>query len=105
MQYRDRAFTLVSCVKGAGHEISFKGFALVGVSLQPMPLSPGVLRQGKRDPTVARVAMAPGTTVFPRNLAAVGFYFKALFGAATIRGRRLQRSTRTRVHSFNNKPI
>ena len=44
-------------------------------------------------------------TVFPRNLAAARFYFKAPFGAATIRGRRLQRSTRTRVHSFNNKPI
>ena len=26
-------------------------------------------------------------TVFPRNLAAARFYFKALFGAATIRGR------------------
>ena len=26
-------------------------------------------------------------TVFPRNLAATGFYFKAPFGAATIRGR------------------
>ena len=25
-------------------------------------------------------------TVFPRNLAAAGFYFKATFGAATIRG-------------------
>ena len=43
-------------------------------------------------------------TVFPRNLAAARFYFKALFGAATIRGRRLQRSIRTHVHSFNNKP-
>ena len=31
--------------------------------------------------------------------------FKALFGAVTIRGRCLQRSTRTCVHSFNNKPI
>ena len=28
-------------------------------------------------------------TVFPRNLAAARFYFKAPFGAATIRGRRL----------------
>ena len=27
------------------------------------------------------------TTVFPRNLAAARFYFKAPFGAATIRGR------------------
>ena len=26
------------------------------------------------------------TTVFPRNLAAARFYFKVLFGAATIRG-------------------
>ena len=26
-------------------------------------------------------------TVFPRNLAAAEFYFKASFGAATIRGR------------------
>ena len=45
------------------------------------------------------------TTVFPRNLAAARFYFKAPFGATTIQGRRLQRSTCTRVHSFNNKPI
>ena len=38
-------------------------------------------------------------TVFPRNLAAARFYFKALFGAATIRGRRQQRLTRTRVYT------
>ena len=43
-------------------------------------------------------------TVFPRNLAAARFYFKAPLGVTTIRGQRLQRSTRTRVPSFNNKP-
>ena len=43
-------------------------------------------------------------TVLPRNLAMARFYFyfKAPFGAATIRGRRLPRSTC--VHSFSNKP-
>ena len=38
-------------------------------------------------------------TVFPRNLV------KAPFGAATIQGQLLQRSTRTHIHSFNSKPI
>ena len=42
-------------------------------------------------------------TVFPWNLAAVRFYFKAPFGAATIWGRCLQRLMHTRVYSFNNK--
>ena len=43
-------------------------------------------------------------TIFPRNLAKARFYFKAPFGAATIWGQYLQRSTCTHVHSFNNKP-
>ena len=34
-------------------------------------------------------------TVFPWNLAAARFYFKPLFGAATIQGRRVQGSIRT----------
>ena len=41
-------------------------------------------------------------TVFPRNLATARFYFKAQFGAATIRGQRLLISTRTCTNSFNN---
>ena len=50
-------------------------------------------------------------TVFPRNLAAVGFYFKAMFGAAKILGwldfeGGIHGDRHTRVHSsFNNKPI
>ena len=49
-------------------------------------------------------------TVFPRNLAVARFYFKAPFGAATIRGRLdfeggVYRDRYPRhVHSFNNKP-
>ena len=39
--------------------------------------------------------------LIPRNLAAARFNFKALYHAATIRGRRLQRSIRTRVNSFS----
>ena len=45
-------------------------------------------------------------TVFPRNVATVRFYFKALFGGvARFRGRRLQRLTHMCIQSFNNKPI
>ena len=44
-------------------------------------------------------------TVFPRSLTVARFNFKVLYHAATIRGQRTQRSTRTCVNSFNNEPI
>ena len=44
-------------------------------------------------------------TVFPRNLAVVKFYFKALFGAATIRGQRLQRLTKYVSLTNSIKPV
>ena len=51
----------------------------------------------------ASAYMKMENTVFPRNLAVARFYFKAPFGAATIRGR-LDFEGGVYVHSFNNKP-